>query len=205
MMVPDNVVTTSWLSMRPARDALQVAACARSRRAPRDPGEGGTMIGFILTGHGQYAAGLASAIEMVAGDQPALAIVPFEDARAASYGDDLRTAIADMRAACDGVLVFVDLLGGTPFNQAMTISDGLDDVEVVTGANLSMMIELLLTRGAAPSIGEMATRAVEAGRAGITHGTVLADAAGSVGAPDIVNNADEEVSHGGQRAQAAAL
>ena len=35
------------------------------------------MIGFILTGHGHFSNGLKSAIDMVAGEQPAFEIVPF--------------------------------------------------------------------------------------------------------------------------------
>ena len=33
-----------------------------------------------------------------------------------------------MREECDGVLVFTDLLGGTPFNQAMMIAQDVDSV-----------------------------------------------------------------------------
>ena len=57
------------------------------------------MVGFILTGHGQFAPGLASAIAMVAGDQPAFTVVPFEGDQAASYGEDLRAAITAAKTA----------------------------------------------------------------------------------------------------------
>ncbi|OUP09493.1 PTS sugar transporter subunit IIA [Collinsella sp. An2] len=130
------------------------------------------MIGFILTGHGQFSNGLASAIDMVAGDQPAFQIVPFEGSQAASYGEDLRQAITSMREDCEGVLVFVDLLGGTPFNQAMMIAADVDNVEVVTGTNLPMLIELLLTRGAGSSLSELAEQAVAVGQAGVTHQSI---------------------------------
>ena len=127
------------------------------------------MIGFILTGHGEFSCGLKSAIDMVAGDQPAFQIVPFEGSQAATYGDELRSAITAMRAECEGVLVFVDLLGGTPFNQAMLVAADVDGVEVVTGTNLPMLIELLLTRGAAGSLAELADQAVSVGQTGIVH------------------------------------
>ncbi len=126
------------------------------------------MVGFVLTGHGQFAPGLASAIEMVAGEQPAFAVVPFEGSRAAEYGDDLRRAITDLRAECEAVLVFVDLLGGTPFNQTMMIAADVDNVEIVTGANLPMMVELVITRGGA-TISQLASQAVEIGQMGVTH------------------------------------
>lgn len=126
------------------------------------------MIGFILTGHGQFSTGLASAIDMVAGEQPAFAIVPFEGDHAAEYGDELRTAIEKMHAECEGMLVFVDLLGGTPFNQAMMISQDLDNIEVVTGTNLPMLLELVLTRDGA-DLSDLADQAVAVGQGGIVH------------------------------------
>ena len=122
------------------------------------------MVGFILTGHGQFAPGLASAIAMVAGDQPAFTVVPFEGDQAASYGEDLRAAITAMREECDGVLVFTDLLGGTPFNQSMMIAQDVDNVEVLTGTNLPMVIELLFL--------ELGEQAVTVGQTGITAQTV---------------------------------
>ena len=104
------------------------------------------MIGFVLTGHGQFAPGLKSAVDMVAGEQPNFEVVPFAGSEAVTFGDDLRTCIAKMRQACDGVLVFVDLLGGTPFNQAIPMTTELDNVTVVTGTNLPMLVELVMTR-----------------------------------------------------------
>ena len=103
------------------------------------------MIGFVLTGHGQFATGLKSAVDMVAGEQPNFEVVPFLGSEAVTFGDDLRTCIAKMRQACDGVLVFVDLLGGTPFNQAIPMTTELDNVTVVTGTNLPMLVELVMT------------------------------------------------------------
>lgn len=140
------------------------------------------MVGFILTGHGQFAPGLASAIAMVAGDQPAFTVVPFEGDQAASYGEDLRAAITAMREECDGVLVFTDLLGGTPFNQSMMIAQDVDNVEVLTGTNLPMVIELLFLRGNVlrgnATLAELGEQAVTVGQTGITAQTV-ASVAGS--------------------------
>ena len=102
------------------------------------------MVGFILTGHGQFAPGLASAIAMVAGDQPAFTVVPFEGDQAASYGEDLRAAITAMREECDGVLVFTDLLGGSINNSAVSVLMRHRNVFVVAGINLTLLLEFLL-------------------------------------------------------------
>ncbi|TXF38924.1 MULTISPECIES: PTS sugar transporter subunit IIA [unclassified Collinsella] len=128
------------------------------------------MIGFILTGHGQFSNGLKSALDMVAGDQPAFQIVPFEGSEAATYGDDLRAAITAMRAECEeGVIVFVDLLGGTPFNQSMMIANDVDKLEIVTGTNLPMVIELLFARNGATDVTALAEQAVTAGKDAVTR------------------------------------
>lgn len=128
------------------------------------------MIGFILTGHGDFSLGVKSAVDMVAGDQPAFQAIPFEGSQTATYADDLRQAIFAMRQECEGVLVFCDLLGGTPFNQSMLIAQEIDNVEVVAGTNLPMLIELVMTRSFATStLDEMAEQAVRVGRAGVCH------------------------------------
>ncbi len=128
------------------------------------------MIGFILTGHGQFSNGLKSALDMVAGDQPAFQIVPFEGSEAATYGDDLRAAITAMRAECEeGVIVFVDLLGGTPFNQSMMIANDVDKLEIVTGTNLPMVIELLFARNGVTDVTALAEQAVTAGKDAVTR------------------------------------
>ena len=124
------------------------------------------MIGLVVTGHGQFAPGLASAITMVAGEQPAFAAVSFEESRAASYPEMLRSAIQQLRDTCGEVLVLVDFLGGSPFNQAVMATIDIDGVEVVTGANIPMLLDALNHRTDANLI-ELAERAVRVGRDGI--------------------------------------
>lgn len=146
------------------------------------------MIGFILTGHGQFSNGLKSALDMVAGDQPAFQIVPFEGSEAATYGDDLRAAITAMRAECEeGVIVFVDLLGGTPFNQSMMIANDVDKLEIVTGTNLPMVIELLFARNGATDVTALAEQAVIAGKDAVTRQSLAS----------VMGNADDDTEEDG--------
>ena len=127
------------------------------------------MVGFILTGHGQFAPGLASALAMVAGEPPAFAAVPFTNENAGTYGEELKGAIAEMRAETDAIVVFADLLGGTPFNQAIMASASIADVEIVTGANLPMLIECLVSRSAGATAEELVRTALAVGTAGIVR------------------------------------
>ena len=127
------------------------------------------MIGFILTGHGHFSNGLKSALDMIAGPQEAFEIVPFEEAEAGAYGDKLREAVRDMRAKTDGVLVLCDLMGGTPFNQSMMITAEQDNVSVVAGTNLPMLIDIVMARTPESSVEDLVAEAVEVGKEGVCH------------------------------------
>lgn len=130
------------------------------------------MIGCILTGHGTFANGLADALSMIAGDQDYFIPVPFIEAGAASYPETLASTISDLLDQTDGVLIFCDLLGGTPFNQAMMLSQNYNNVEVVTGANLPMLLETLSLRLASTTLTDLLQTALESGIAGVSHKTL---------------------------------
>ena len=49
----------------------------------------------------------------------------------------------------DGVLIFADMLGGTPCNQALTLVN--EKVHLIVGMNLPMILELLGMRETQPA------------------------------------------------------
>ena len=128
------------------------------------------MIGFILTGHGHFSTGLKSALDMIAGPQPAFEIVPFEEEGAGQYGEKLREAVKAMRAETDGV-------GGTPFNQSMMITAEQDNISVVAGTNLPMLIDIVMSRSDDSAIADLVAEAVEVGKEGVCHMELGAGAA----------------------------
>lgn len=138
------------------------------------------MVGFIITGHCQFAPGLASALTMVAGEQSEFETLPFDEGAAATYGETLQDCVVSMAGRNDGVIVFVDLLGGTPFNQAMLATQQADNVRVIAGTNLPMLIETLFTRNAqmSVSVDELVALALNVGVSGIVT-KQLADAPAS--------------------------
>ncbi len=99
------------------------------------------MIGVVVVTHGQLATELLNAAEMIVGDLPRFAAVSIgwhddvSDAR-----EDIAQAIERVRADA-GVLLLTDMFGGTPSNLAMTFIEK-EQVEVITGVNLPMLIKL---------------------------------------------------------------
>lgn len=126
-----------------------------------------TMVGCILTGHGTFADGLGGALEMVGGPQTNFEAVTFLESEAGEYPAKLSAAISEMAAKCGEVVVFCDLLGGTPFNQSMMAAASVPGVEVVTGTNLPMLLECMSMRNDSTTASELVACAIEIGRMGI--------------------------------------
>lgn len=133
------------------------------------------MVGFVLTGHGDFAPGLASSVEMIAGPQPDFDTVAFHEDAAGEYPRLLAAAITGALERCGSAVVFCDLMGGTPFNQAMLVSQARPGVEVVVGTNLPMLLEALMGRGDMSTAAGLADEAVSAGMTSIAHARLDVD------------------------------
>lgn len=125
------------------------------------------MVGCIITGHGGFAPGLKAAYEMIGGDAEDFVAVPFTNENTAEYPDELVAAIDDLLARDGEVVVFCDLMGGQPCQQAMLAQVSRPGVEVVCGANLPMLLECLMSRDGTAA--ELADLAQEIGRMGVAH------------------------------------
>ncbi len=104
------------------------------------------MIGIVVVTHGKLAEAFVAVTEHVVGKQAqiaAIGIEPDEDAEKAR-GRILK-AIKDVSSG-KGVVILTDLFGGTPSNLAISAMKQ-DDVEVIAGVNLPMMIKLASVRG----------------------------------------------------------
>ena len=103
-------------------------------------------IGGVIVSHGQVANELLSAAETVVGELRNIAAVSI------GWHDDVDSAKQEIERAIKkvsagrGVLLLTDMFGGTPTNiSAMFIQQ--DEVELVTGVNLPMVLKLATTNG----------------------------------------------------------
>jgi len=122
------------------------------------------MTGLVLVTHSGLAGALLRSAEMIVGK-----IECCEQVEVAS-GDKADAIMSSVVAAVekvstDGAIIMTDLFGGTPSNMAMSfLKDG--KIEVVTGANLPMMIEFCSKRDKL-GVAELATAMHKSGREGI--------------------------------------
>jgi PTS system mannose-specific IIA component len=103
-------------------------------------------IGGVIVSHGRLANELLSAAEVVIGDLGNMTAVSI------GWHDDVEVAKLEIERAIKqvsqgrGVLLLTDMFGGTPTNiSAMFIKE--NEVELVTGVNLPMVLKLATTGG----------------------------------------------------------
>src|SRR5437763_770326 len=120
------------------------------------------MIGLVLVTHGRLAAEFVTAMEHVVGPQEAIeAICIGPDDDMERRRKDIAKAIAKVEQG-QGVIILTDLFGGTPSNLAISLMKG-ENVEVIAGVNLPMLIRLEGARKVMPVHAAVAA-AREAGR-----------------------------------------
>ncbi|MFP1914765.1 PTS mannose transporter subunit IIAB [Lonsdalea quercina] len=124
-------------------------------------------IAIILCTHGATAGPLLNTAEMILGKQDNVGwidFVPGENAE--TLLEKYQTKLGELDTA-QGVLFLVDTWGGSPFNAASRLVTDKENHEVVTGANIPMLVETFMARDDDPSFADLVAIALEAGRAGV--------------------------------------
>lgn len=125
------------------------------------------MINFILVSHGMFAAGLLDAVNLIIGKQDGILTYALtENDSIDELAVRIGTGLAQLHHNGTGVLILVDLFGASPFNVTSTMIEKYDAIDVVTGLNLPMVLEVILQRNNL-SLSEIAMLAKEAGKEGI--------------------------------------
>ena len=126
------------------------------------------MISILVLSHGDLALHLleaASRIDPHLGERSEALTLSW-DVDSGDAAQQLERRLKQMKSDGEGVLVLTDMFGGTATNIALPRLEP-DKVEVVTGANLPMLLRLATLRGRGMTLHEMAERAVAAGQKSI--------------------------------------
>lgn len=125
------------------------------------------MIGVLLVTHGEFSEAIIHSMELVFGRQEKL------EALTLNHGDDVQELTRQVKETAgklndgDGVIVLVDLFGGSPCNVTASCLKQ-EGIECVTGLNLPMLISVLEGRDGS-ELSELPSLAMEAGMHGIVN------------------------------------
>lgn len=128
------------------------------------------MVGVVLVTHGGIARELLAATRSIVGDVEQMHAVSTDGEETGDIRERIKAAIEATETG-DGVLLVTDMFGGTPANVALSFLNE-KKIEVVTGANLPMLIKLATGRGERP-LPELASFIREYGQKNITVASSL--------------------------------
>jgi len=119
----------------------------------------------IVAGHGDFAAGLVSAVQQITGRGDRLIPVAVKQLSVEAIEQLLRDRMLEAHVR----VIFTDLQAGSCTMASRRILRGMDDAVLIAGANLPTLLDFVFAEGRpAP---EAARHAAERGRAAISvHG-----------------------------------
>ncbi|MBN1574854.1 MAG: PTS sugar transporter subunit IIA [Deltaproteobacteria bacterium] len=126
------------------------------------------MVGIVIVSHLNLAAEVLKTAELIVGkidEAIPLSLDPKKDVEILTA--EIKDAIKKVNSGA-GVIILTDMFGGTPSNLAMSFLG--DEVEVVSGVNLPMIIKIAMEREGVDLKG-LALKAKEAGRDNINVAT----------------------------------
>ena len=106
------------------------------------------MLGIVVATHGSFSKGIKDAAEVIMGNVENIATVNLnagDDVE--QLGKKINHAILEVNQG-DGVVVLVDLISASPYNQSVLITNQLDPelkdkVYIIGGVNLPMLLEII--------------------------------------------------------------
>ena len=135
------------------------------------------MLGIIVTGHGHFATGLTSSLDLIAGPQKEYVAVDFEQSDSTDdLEKKLRTAFETLKDS-NGIIVFADLPGGSPFKTAAIIAREYQNVHVLGGTNLPMLCEISMARTMIEDVDSLVGMALNTGKDQVVEFTLKVEAA----------------------------
>lgn len=116
----------------------------------------------IVAGHGEFAAGLISAVDAITGRGSVYFAISGRGMSAAGIEDAMRRALDQTGAR----IIFTDLHAGSCTMAARRVLRDRTDVLFIAGANLPMLLDFAMSLEPEPM--DAAHHAIECGRAAIT-------------------------------------
>ena len=124
------------------------------------------MVNIVIVSHADLGDALIRAVEMIAGQAEGLYSVSlFPGDSPEGLGEKLEAALQEIEG--QETLVLIDLFGGTPYNVA-ACQVLKENVECVTGANLPMLLESIMSRDGV-SLPELAKEIAQAGQESVKN------------------------------------
>lgn len=124
------------------------------------------MIGVLIATHGQFSKGILQSAELIIGKQTKIKTMTLEHEDSIDLFEEEMIESINSLDEGDGVLVLVDVFGGSPANIALRRMRDIN-YRTLTGLNMPMLLEILSSRSNCTDLEELTAKGFETGKEGI--------------------------------------
>ncbi len=103
------------------------------------------MRAFVVVTHGELAKGIKMSVEMIAGVNENLYTAELMPSEGPADLEKKLDNIAEATQDADEIIIFTDLMGGSPGNTSFMKFLNDSRVEIITGVNFPLLLTALLT------------------------------------------------------------
>ena len=130
---------------------------------------------LLLISHGKFCHGVKESYEMIAGENKDIYSLDLDNQGIGAFSAKLNKLLDELTKE-DEVLVLTDIQGGTPYNEAYRYQlSNSGKIEIVSGMNLPMIIEVGMSLSTGLSNIDLATMAEDVGKEAISFTSVEED------------------------------
>lgn len=129
------------------------------------------MYEILVVSHSTLCKGFNKAVDMILGKETSVEYLELDDEGIELFHKRLKEKIKILKGENKGILILADLFGGSPFNRALCEASEDEEIEVIAGVNLPMVIEAIMNKTS--NLDEAVLNIVEAGKGSIIHGIIL--------------------------------
>ena len=102
------------------------------------------MVGIIIISHSTLAESLKTTVSLIVGEKDNVHTLGLmKNDRLEDFAVRLKKGVREADNG-DGVLILADMFGGTPCNTALSLFGTNEQVRIITGVNLPMVIEAIM-------------------------------------------------------------
>ncbi len=102
------------------------------------------MTGILIISHFTLAESLKKTIELIIGERENVSALSLsKNEKVENFSERLKIETQRLNKG-SGVIIFADMFGGTPSNVALTLFADDNDIKIITGFNLPIVIEAIM-------------------------------------------------------------
>ena len=131
---------------------------------------GDKLIGIILGGHGQFAEGLGSTMEMLIGPQENFEKINFNEDMSIEELREIFEEKIEKLNNCKYILILTDVFGGSPFKEGIKQAYEKTNIYNISGINTGLLIEAVLNRNISNDMELFVKNLILQGREAIIYG-----------------------------------